>query len=564
MMAFLAILLSAFLGCSRQPGTENARAVKLCVLDDIADDTTAYVRQLYLYIDSLPLSSESDCDSLYEAVNRLTYDMHYHGKDARAVVLLRKILDIFENAPTRSLSDTRQMLKTHIRLGASFSDMGMPALSMDYYTSGLEYCRDTVFDVYKAMFNNNLAIIYAQRELYDKADSLFNAALRTSVARRNYDDVFMTLANLTELYALQGRTEKALEVSQESLDYIDRKRHPENLARMRIQQGILYSKLHQYDLAMIRYNTGLKQYRALKDYRGLNDALLNISKLYLDNDQRDSAMAYAMEAFAVCRSNQRYEDMVATLGTLARIHRANGDLEQALTMTDEMNRLSDSLRNAESRMRLNNWTEEIGSTALRPVSSKAVTPWGTVIILSLAGALLLVIVFYFKKRREAAAGREQMRKECQGLNADIDRLNRELTSQSLERLKLHEGLTDAGECIRTVLTELSPREIEKRETLRSLLSRVSNMASFDADEEFRIYFERIHPDFYRILSEKFPELTPRDLRLCAFLHMGMTTKEIAVLTYREVRSVDSARNRLRKKLNLDLSDDLTAYLRSIV
>ena len=43
----------------------------------------------------------------------------------------------------------------------------------------------------------------------------------------------------------------------------------------------------------------------------------------------------------------------------------------------------------------------------------------------------------------------------------------------------------------------------------------------------------------------------------------MTTKEIAVLTYREVRSVDSARNRLRKKLGLELTDDLTAYLHSL-
>ncbi|MDE6131095.1 MAG: hypothetical protein K2F74_05850, partial [Muribaculaceae bacterium] len=93
---------------------------------------------------------------------------------------------------------------------------------------------------------------------------------------------------------------------------------------------------------------------------------------------------------------------------------------------------------------------------------------------------------------------------------------------------------------------------------------VSNMAAFDADEEFRLQFERIHPDFYRTLSEKFPELTARDLRLCAFLHLGMTTKEIAVLTYREVRSVDSARNRLRKKLGIDINDDISDFLRRTV
>ena len=89
------------------------------------------------------------------------------------------------------------------------------------------------------------------------------------------------------------------------------------------------------------------------------------------------------------------------------------------------------------------------------------------------------------------------------------------------------------------------------------------MASFDADEEFKLFFERIHPEFHNTLNARFPDLTPRDIRLCAFLYLGMTTKEIAVLTYREVRSVDSARNRLRKKLGLELTDDLTAYLHSL-
>ena len=114
-----------------------------------------------------------------------------------------------------------------------------------------------------------------------------------------------------------------------------------------------------------------------------------------------------------------------------------------------------------------------------------------------------------------------------------------------------------------MLLELNPRESVKRENIRTQLNRLNALTDYDADGEFKLYFERVHPDFYRNLTALDTELTGRDMRLCALLYLGLNTKEIATLTYREIRSVESARNRLRKKLGLKLTDDLTAYLHSL-
>ncbi len=73
----------------------------------------------------------------------------------------------------------------------------------------------------------------------------------------------------------------------------------------------------------------------------------------------------------------------------------------------------------------------------------------------------------------------------------------------------------------------------------------------------------MHPNFYRSLEQQYPDLTARDKRLCGLLYLGLSSREIASITYRELRSVESARNRLRKKLNLDLTTDLTEFLQSI-
>ena len=78
--------------------------------------------------------------------------------------------------------------------------------------------------------------------------------------------------------------------------------------------------------------------------------------------------------------------------------------------------------------------------------------------------------------------------------------------------------------------------------------------------EFKTYFDSVHPSFFENLAKTNPNLTANELRLCAFLRMGLSTKEIAALTFREIRSVESARNRLRKKLELNLDENLLVYL----
>ena len=85
----------------------------------------------------------------------------------------------------------------------------------------------------------------------------------------------------------------------------------------------------------------------------------------------------------------------------------------------------------------------------------------------------------------------------------------------------------------------------------------------EVNEDFRVYFNEVHPDFLKRLSEKFPALTPNDHRLCSYLYLGMSTKEIAALTFREIRSVESSRLRLRKKLGITGDTTLHDFLHTV-
>lgn len=563
-VCLLCILPMLAIGCGRRGELSNAIDVRDYVLEHLDGDSAVYITETYSYIDSLPMATQEDCRLLYSAVNRLTYAMHYAGDDAGAVIMLRHILDMLQQSDSRTVADTRQMLNMYVRLGATFTDMGMSGIGLDYYTAALDQCADTLYSDYKAMLYNNIGILYAEREVPGKAEEYFSKALDINIANGSHHGMSLNYSNLAELYALEGEMTKAQEASMQSLDHIDHNKYPERLAATRLLQGSIYARIGQYDVAMLRFGSALQQFRDIDDIAGEISATLQISDNFLNMERTDSAMVYARRALSLCRENGRDEDMAATMGTIARINAAEGDYGLAYDRMCDFNRISDSLRNKESHLRLSN-REGLGPvlSASSGVARRqpAVLPWiiGGFLLLAAGGAYAAVVSVRQRCRREC----EAMRAESDVCRESLDKVNRELTMQSLEKLKFHEGLVDVTETLRQVLLELNPKESAKRMRIRSLLGRLDTMSSFDADDEFKLSFERVHPDFYSVLGERCPSLTSRDLRLCAFLYLGMTTKEIAALTYREVRSVESARNRVRKKLSLDLADDLTEHIRSM-
>ncbi|MEG1762336.1 MAG: hypothetical protein RR256_01860 [Bacteroidales bacterium] len=74
--------------------------------------------------------------------------------------------------------------------------------------------------------------------------------------------------------------------------------------------------------------------------------------------------------------------------------------------------------------------------------------------------------------------------------------------------------------------------------------------------EFETYFKQVDTEFFKNLKENYPNLTPNENRLCALIHLNMSTKEIAALTHRSFQSINIAKFRLKKKIGLDSDQSL--------
>ena len=101
---------------------------------------------------------------------------------------------------------------------------------------------------------------------------------------------------------------------------------------------------------------------------------------------------------------------------------------------------------------------------------------------------------------------------------------------------------------------------EGQELIRQITNKFKINGAEQIWNDFETRFENAFDSFYRVLLEKYPNLTPNERKLCALLRSGLSSKDIAILTFQNPQSVDVARYRLRKKLNLVNEENLIDFL----
>ncbi len=156
---------------------------------------------------------------------------------------------------------------------------------------------------------------------------------------------------------------------------------------------------------------------------------------------------------------------------------------------------------------------------------------------------------------------EKLRAEVDKKRADMELKNKEVVSIAMQITHKNEILNE----IKRKLSNVAEKVNEHAQgEIRNLIRTIDSDVKLDNDwDRFQKHFEDVHSDFFKILRSKHPGLTPKDLRMCAYLRMNLSTKEIAMISNISVRGAEISRYRLRKKLGLDKDDNLVEHMMSI-
>lgn len=150
--------------------------------------------------------------------------------------------------------------------------------------------------------------------------------------------------------------------------------------------------------------------------------------------------------------------------------------------------------------------------------------------------------------------------EKSALQKELEMRNKELTTNVMYLVQKNEYLTEIAEQLKSIKQNLPE---EKIPGIDRLINDLKSNRYDNIWKQFEIRFQDVHQDFYTRLNERFPDLTPNEKKLAAFLRLNMTTKDISAITFQLPDSIKTARSRLRKKLGLSQEANLIAFLESI-
>lgn len=186
---------------------------------------------------------------------------------------------------------------------------------------------------------------------------------------------------------------------------------------------------------------------------------------------------------------------------------------------------------------------------------------------------LLFVLIAFRQMGIKQTKRKQQRKyekrekeiiklRNEKLRSEIQFKSKDLANSTMSMIKKNEFLLELKNSIEKQKNELGSRYPDKY--YNHLNKKIDeNISNQDDWQVFETNFERAHEQFSMKMKASFSELTSSDLRLCAYLRMNLSSKEIAPLLGISVRGVENHRYRLRKKMNLQHDDSLTDRILSV-
>lgn len=143
------------------------------------------------------------------------------------------------------------------------------------------------------------------------------------------------------------------------------------------------------------------------------------------------------------------------------------------------------------------------------------------------------------------------------LAKQLEEKNKKLTSNAIQMIQSNEIIESTHKELRQLKGQT---DVSTNKMLSKIIIDLRNGSQAFNKNEFEKMFMETDGDFFKRLLENFPALTKNELRLCAFLRLNLSSKEISAITQQSPHSIVVARSRLRKKLNLEENQSLTNFL----
>ena len=476
---------------------------------------------------------------------------------------LDKAMELAQEARNlaESLGDDLLMAKSMDAIGTIYYDIGNQAKSSENFFGSLK--------IYEKLGNKDgiggtycrIGTLYLDQKDYEMAADYYSKSIKIA---REIDlpmGIASNLNNLAKVYYNKGEYTKALQTYQEALE-INRQTGQSYLTGNNyLNIADVYIKLDDYPTAISNLNMAREIFEKLGNKIRLAKSMSMLSEIYLKTGQLSQSNELAVQALEIGKSQGYKEIIVSASRVLYQLTLLRNDSAAALNYFILGKQYQDSIFMDEKQKNLT--ALELQYQFDKKEQLRQIARQRRIVIISVISGgvifgliILVLLVNYFRLKAK------KLQLEKTGFEKELEFKNKELVLNVMSLMQKNEILADLSEKLISIdETATSP---ESKETIKKVAKELQKSQDKEIWREFSHRFKEVHGEFYDKLLQKYPDLTPNELKLCAFLRLNMSSKDIAELTGQRVSSLETARYRLRQKLGIANSDvNLVTFLSSI-
>lgn len=546
---YLLYVIFIFLVPLNQPGFANDHeGDSLQVTLSTLPEDTVKVRILLKLVEEINWTDAHSAELYAREALRISENLDYawglaHSKYSLSLIFKDSDFRITEELVLEALAHARELNDSNL-IGSVYNTIGNLKDNVNetedairYYQQSLEIFEAIGNDSLKGKVYNNLGIIYDNMGQYDKSFGYYRRSALLNRQNLNYSGLAINYLNMGYSMLLAGNLDSALHYLNKS-----------------------YSLAIDYD------------YHRLLPY-----LYNNFGDYYLRSKRFAKAIEYAAKGEVSAKEQVNLLQEKHALILQKDGYLAEDDVLNAFLCSEKINAISDSIYQYNKlkeldllEMRFSFEKERKQQQLERELLKAEIQRKELILVLIIFAGSLVIILFVFLyivqnnrirrkslEQRNTLLEKEKLTQQLEFKNKELEFKSKELTTNVLYLLKKNEFISSISNKLKnTNLELLTPGNI----AIDKIINELDRSVSEDNWSDFEVRFQEVHVGFYNKLSRQFPGLTPNELRLCAFLRLNMTSKEIAGITYQSLDSLKVARHRLRKKLGMDRDDNLIAFL----
>lgn len=404
--------------------------------------------------------------------------------------------------------------------------------------------------------NNNKGILNAKIGNYSQAIKCFQFILET-IPEDDSEKSSLYLLNLGTLYLNIKNYEKAFNIWKNCLTHFEKNNDHYKLAICHHNFGKAYGEQERFSESLQSFEKAVNHYEKADIPFGKADSLDGLAKTFLSQNDMVNAGNYANEALKIYKQFDSRSGIVKISCILGIIDHKKGNSKKgiqicrkALQEAKKINNETIIRRGLESLYEI---YVDLGDYKAALEITHENYAFKEVLLNDHKQSIIL------QTQKEIDFLREQ--REIDKKEKEIEHLNRELILQTMETKKRKEFL----KMIKLkIFQNLSGSDKLIQSEINAILKEADQILNDENSwDDFKRYFSSIHTEFFGKMYALAPNITSTEARICTYLKLNLSTKEIASLLNLSIRTVENNRLRIRKKLQLKKTDNLSLYLQSL-